>query len=112
MRICTGLASAELTLFSRLGATGGATNRQSSFLFGCHDYKVQHCSAKSWSIVNRFTSEPGFLPFSFAVNGEFGVASITGSRKQSGKSRLLRHEGGPAFLFELSIFDQTLRIPK
>jgi len=59
---------------------------------------LQRCSAKNCSIMTIFTSEPGILPFSFAVNGEFGVASITGNRKQSGKSRLLRHESGqPSF---------------
>ncbi len=108
MRICTRLASTELTLFSRLGATSGATNRQRLFLLGCHGYMLQRCSAKSCSIVNRLTSELGILPFFFAVNGEFGLASIAGSCKQSEKTRLLRHESGPAFLFDLSIFDQTL----
>jgi hypothetical protein len=83
MRICTDLASAELTLFSRLGATSGATNRQRLFLFGCHGYIMQRCFAKSCSIVTRFGWEPGILPFFFAVIGEFGVASIAGSRKQS-----------------------------
>jgi hypothetical protein len=37
MRLGTGLAGAKLTFFSRLGATGRATNRQCAFLFGCHD---------------------------------------------------------------------------
>jgi len=59
MRICAGLACTELTLFSRLGATSGATNRQSSFPFGCHGYIVHCCSAQSWSIVtSTFNSGP------------------------------------------------------
>jgi len=107
MRICAGLASTELTVFSWLGATSGATNRQRLFLFGCHGYILQRCSAKSCSIVIRFTSKPGFLSFSFALNSEFVVPSVSRQRKQSGKPRPLRDESGPAFLFELSILDQT-----
>ena len=51
MRICTGLASAELAFFSRLGATSGATNRHGLFQFGCHGYRMQRRSAKRCSIV-------------------------------------------------------------
>jgi hypothetical protein len=58
MRICAGLASAKLTLLSRLGATNGATNSQGLFLLGFHGYMMHRCSATGWSIVtSTLTSE-------------------------------------------------------
>ena len=46
MRLGAGQASAKLTLFSRLSAASGATNREGFFLLGFHSYMVQRCSAK------------------------------------------------------------------
>src|SRR6266480_1612191 len=51
MGIGTGLASAQLTLLSRLSTTGGATNCQGLFLFGFHGYIMQTCSRTRCSIV-------------------------------------------------------------
>ncbi|MGA7474167.1 MAG: hypothetical protein WBW60_15660, partial [Candidatus Sulfotelmatobacter sp.] len=46
-----GLASAKLTLLSRLGATSGATNGQGLFLLGSHSRIMHRCSATGWSIL-------------------------------------------------------------
>jgi hypothetical protein len=45
MRVCARQASAKLTLFSRLIATSGATNRQGLFRLVLHNYRVQHRTA-------------------------------------------------------------------
>jgi len=79
MRICTGLTRTELTLFSRLGATGGAAKRQNSFLFGCHDYNPAPLLGKKLCDCDQIHIRTGFLSFYFAVNGEFVVASIAGT---------------------------------
>jgi hypothetical protein len=51
MRIGARLAGAKFTLFSWPSSASRATNRQSQFPFGCHDYIMQSCSATSCSIL-------------------------------------------------------------
>jgi hypothetical protein len=62
MRVCTGLASAELTLFPRLSAASRTTNRQGLFPFDCHGYIMQGRSATRCSIlISSFISARSFL---------------------------------------------------
>jgi hypothetical protein len=51
MRLCAGLASAKLTLLSRLSATSGATNSQGLLPFGFHGYIMRRRAAPVWSIL-------------------------------------------------------------
>jgi len=45
------LASAQLTFFARLRATGRATNRQRLLRFDLHGYTLRRLAPKFWSIV-------------------------------------------------------------
>lgn len=53
MRLRAGQASAQLALLSRLGATGGATNRQGCFSLGFHNHRMHCCPARRCSIVTN-----------------------------------------------------------
>jgi len=75
MRFCAGLTSAKLTLFSRLGATSGATDRQGLFLFGCHSYMMHRCSANKCSIVTTpFMSGSAFLRVVTSISHQYPQA--------------------------------------
>ena len=62
MRIGSGLAGTEFTLFSWLGTASRTTNREGAFLFGSHGYIMQPCSATRWSILtSAFIQSPGIV---------------------------------------------------
>jgi hypothetical protein len=56
MRFCAGQAGTEFTLFARLCAACGTTNRQRFFLRDFHAYTLHGISPERWSIVTILQS--------------------------------------------------------